>query len=74
MDARLKGLIFDDLDSLSEPGFQSHCILTSRISQSGARLLNLQCIIVDHQGLYRKRAKNWGSFLKIFCYQVGKFF
>jgi len=29
---------------------------------------------VDHQGLYRKRAKNWGSSLNFFAKSVGRCF
>jgi len=42
MSAGLNGIIFDDLE-WSLPGFQGHCILTSRISQKrcvfGTKLL-----------------------------------
>jgi len=35
MAAGLDGIIFDDLE-WPQPGFQGHCLLTSRISQNGA--------------------------------------
>jgi len=57
------------------PGFKVTRYLKVEYLADGARVFNIvQSIVVDHWGLYRKRAKNWGSSLKFFAKSAGKCF
>ena len=56
------------------PGFKVTVYLQVDYLNSGATLLNSTThTITDHQGLYRKRAKNWGSSRKSFSPEGWKF-
>ena len=52
------------------PGFKVTGYLKVEYLADGARVFIVQSTVVDHYGLYRKRAKNWGSSLNFFLPKV----